>query len=562
MHPSELRRSTAPSLGTPAAAFFVMAGCAVADSVVEVRDVYQGPARLGFVSVLRRMGGQVTSRRTAGHHRHPLGLWPLRGTAVPPTRSPLSTRCRPWPWPPPWPRARRSSPTSASCGQGGGPPGRGGRHGDGFGARAAVEGDTSPSRVSGPCAAPASTAGATTDGHGRRVAGLAAAPGERSVISGFHAVETSYPGFADDLRSVAAGESSPRALIVAIDGPAGAGKSTVSPAVAAAWVSTASIPGPCTGPCRPGASRASSPTSSPPWPPWRRGPIGSGTPERGVIDGLDVTDVIRSPEVGRAVSVVAAIPGASTSLVERQRAWAEATAGGGRGPDIGCVVFPRPAQGLPDGFARGTGPAAPDEPAAGVARRDRIDSTRAASPLGAAVDAPRLDTTTAAWTTWSMRSCRGCERNGPVPRDRGRGAERARRRVATRTSPSSPGAALYRIMRRLFAVLLRRLVPPPVVGQRYVPARARSSSPRCTDPSPTSVHRLLHHAQALLHGQGRACGEATSGWAGCSVGRRLPVHRESADREALQRAEDVLRRGERSSSSPRAPAARAPSSRT
>ncbi len=66
------------------------------------------------------------------------------------------------------------------------------------------------------------------------VAALAAAPGERSLITGFGAVETSYPGFADDLGRLTGTEPpAPRALIIAIDGPAGAGKSTVSRAVAA-----------------------------------------------------------------------------------------------------------------------------------------------------------------------------------------------------------------------------------------------------------------------------------------------------------------------------------------
>ena len=65
------------------------------------------------------------------------------------------------------------------------------------------------------------------------VAALAARPGERSLITGFGAVETSYPALR---RRPASGWPSatrrPRPLLVAIDGPAGAGKSTVSTAVA------------------------------------------------------------------------------------------------------------------------------------------------------------------------------------------------------------------------------------------------------------------------------------------------------------------------------------------
>ena len=70
------------------------------------------------------------------------------------------------------------------------------------------------------------------------IAALAADPDadhhHRSLISGFSAVETSYPAFADDLARLAGTEPpAPRPLIIAIDGPAGAGKSTVSRAVAA-----------------------------------------------------------------------------------------------------------------------------------------------------------------------------------------------------------------------------------------------------------------------------------------------------------------------------------------
>ena len=60
VRPSVLRPVERTVPGDPsAAAFFVVAGCVVARSVVDVRSVYRGPARLGFANVLRRMGGQV-----------------------------------------------------------------------------------------------------------------------------------------------------------------------------------------------------------------------------------------------------------------------------------------------------------------------------------------------------------------------------------------------------------------------------------------------------------------------------------------------------------------------
>ena len=103
-----------------------------------------------------------------------------------------------------------------------------------FGATATVEGDTlSITGRGGPLrAARFDSRGDHRMAMAAAVAALAAAPGERSVLTGFRAVETSYPGFADDLRQLTEGERQPRALLVAIDGPAGAGKSTVSSAVA------------------------------------------------------------------------------------------------------------------------------------------------------------------------------------------------------------------------------------------------------------------------------------------------------------------------------------------
>ncbi|MGI8939029.1 MAG: (d)CMP kinase, partial [Iamia sp.] len=59
------------------------------------------------------------------------------------------------------------------------------------------------------------------------------------------------------------------------------------------------------------------------------------------VDGVDATIEIRGPEVTRAVSLVAANPDVRTELVRRQREWAAERAGGVlEGRDIGTVVFP------------------------------------------------------------------------------------------------------------------------------------------------------------------------------------------------------------------------------
>ena len=126
-----------------------------------------------------------------------------------------------------------------------------------------------------------------------------------------------------------------------------------------------------------------------------------------VLDGRDVTDEIRGPEVTAAVSAVSAHPEVRTVLVARQRAWVEQHGGGVvEGRDIGTVVFPDATVKVfltasDDERARRR---QQDEAAArreveverlreAMARRDEADSTRSASPLQAADDAIVLDTT-------------------------------------------------------------------------------------------------------------------------------------------------------------------------
>lgn len=120
------------------------------------------------------------------------------------------------------------------------------------------------------------------------------------------------------------------------------------------------------------------------------------------VDGTDATVEIRGPEVTRAVSGVAANPAVRKELVQRQREWVVAHGGGVvEGRDIGTVVFPdadlkifltardeerarRRSQEVLDLDY--------DEVAAAIARRDYLDSTRAASPLTKADDAIEIDT--------------------------------------------------------------------------------------------------------------------------------------------------------------------------
>ena len=190
-------------------------------------------------------------------------------------------------------------------------------------------------------------------------------------------------------------DTHPAAPLIAIDGPAGAGKSTVSSAVAE----------------RLGLDRLDTGAMyrSVAWEALRRGVDPGDQPAVAEIaatadievaravtmNGTDVTDAIRTPEVSWAVSIVAANPDVRRELVVRQRRWAaERTGGVVEGRDIGSVVFPDATVKIyltasPEERARRRH----DESADGLATRDRLDSTRQASPLTQAPDAHVLDTT-------------------------------------------------------------------------------------------------------------------------------------------------------------------------
>ncbi len=133
------------------------------------------------------------------------------------------------------------------------------------------------------------------------------------------------------------------------------------------------------------------------------------------VDGVDATVEIRTRSVNRAVSVVAANPAVRTELVARQREWVRRRGGGVlEGRDIGTVVFPDaevkvhlvadPAvrvrrrvnqSGLSqkEAAAGRTYDEAVESVADDLARRDRIDSTRRADPLSVAPGAVVIDTT-------------------------------------------------------------------------------------------------------------------------------------------------------------------------
>lgn len=134
-----------------------------------------------------------------------------------------------------------------------------------------------------------------------------------------------------------------------------------------------------------------------------------------IVDGQDRTDAIRMPEVDANVSKVAAIPAVREAMVALQRKAAESTSVVAEGRDIGTVVFPAAevkvfltadpsARARRRAVQRQGGNTATDANAqanaeeqakieAELIERDRKDSTRATAPLKPAEDAVHIDST-------------------------------------------------------------------------------------------------------------------------------------------------------------------------
>ncbi len=187
-----------------------------------------------------------------------------------------------------------------------------------------------------------------------------------------------------------------RNIVIAIDGPAGAGKSTVSKALADALgierldtgamyraVAAAAIEGACS--LDDVESLAVLARS-----------LGEVSSTSAMVGDIDVIDHLRSDRVNVAVSKVAATAEVRAVLVAHQRKWVADRGGSGvvEGRDIASVVFP-------DATVKVYLTASVEERARrraeegvdGVTRRDTVDSTRAASPLTVADGSVILDTT-------------------------------------------------------------------------------------------------------------------------------------------------------------------------
>jgi cytidylate kinase len=197
--------------------------------------------------------------------------------------------------------------------------------------------------------------------------------------------------------------SSDERVVIAIDGPAGAGKSTVGRALARrldlGYLDTGAMyRGMTFAALRRGVVEGDLDEVA------AMAPAVDIAVEDGTVtvDGVDATTAIRGREVTEAVSQIAANPAVRKVLVDRQRSWVERHGGGVvEGRDIGTVVFPDADLKLyitasprvrAERRVRELGGDVVDVELS-IITRDRVDSSRTHSPLSEADDAVVVDTT-------------------------------------------------------------------------------------------------------------------------------------------------------------------------
>lgn len=194
-------------------------------------------------------------------------------------------------------------------------------------------------------------------------------------------------------------------MIIAIDGPAGAGKSTVSQRLADRLGIVRLDTGALYRVVGLAATRASKATDDPDLEAFAKGLAIEIEPDRIVLDGEDVSEAIRTPAISEAASTYAALPPVRAALLDLQRRLGRARDTVVDGRDIGTVVFPdaevkifltaaateRARRRLAELESRGV-EADFDAVLAEIEARDKRDTERAIAPLRQADDAVVVDT--------------------------------------------------------------------------------------------------------------------------------------------------------------------------
>jgi len=192
-------------------------------------------------------------------------------------------------------------------------------------------------------------------------------------------------------------------LVIAIDGPAGSGKSTIAKAVSARvgieYLDTGAMYRAVTHAVLTQEVAIEDEAAVAEVAKTIELEIADGTV---TVNGEDATAAIRNPEVTALVSAVSANPAVRDEMRERQRVWARAIGGGVmEGRDIGTVVFPDAplkiylTATVEERARRRAMQSGQDvaEVEADIRRRDTADSSREHAPLTQADDAILVDTT-------------------------------------------------------------------------------------------------------------------------------------------------------------------------
>lgn len=227
-------------------------------------------------------------------------------------------------------------------------------------------------------------------------------------------------------------------MIIAIDGPAGSGKSSTARAVAERLGFVHLDSGAFYRALTHAALQQGIPAAE--WPRLRAAQLdalGVSAQPRGTgfamfVHGDDVSQQIRTPAVNASVPVMAAVPAVRDWLLDTLRDAARSTDLVADGRDIGTVVFPDAELKVflvADARERArrrllqmnlpADEAAIDDEVARIAARDRSDSSRDVAPLRQAPDARTLDTTTLTFeeqveriVNWARAEL---DRGGPTP---------------------------------------------------------------------------------------------------------------------------------------------------